>query len=213
MSATVLLLLGVILSASPAFAQDPAAAPAAPALDTGDTAFVLISAALVLLMTIPGLALFYGGMVRTKNILGTLAQSFVGTMPGIGLINLYGPTETTINSSSYVVDPAELNFAWDSKGASQLLPQRIYDDGNATFLTWPAGTAMPAILIKDHKGDEGPVNYAVRGDTIVVEGVPRELVLRTGENSATLTNRGPVRPPRSQQAALAQAGQPNAEAK
>ena len=112
-----------------------------------------------------------------------------------------------------VVDPAELNFAWDSKGASQLLPQRIYDDGNATFLTWPAGTAMPAILIKDHKGNEGPVNYAVRGETIVVEGVPRELVLRAGENSATLTNRGPVREPRSQQAALAQAGQPNAEAK
>jgi type IV secretion system protein VirB9 len=112
-----------------------------------------------------------------------------------------------------VVDPAELNFAWDTKGASQLLPQRIYDDGNATFLTWPAGTAMPAILIKDHKGNEGPVNYAVRGETIVVEGVPRELVLRAGENSATLTNRGPVREPRSQQAALAQAGQANAEAK
>jgi len=70
-------LLFVFLSAWPAFAQDPGAAPATPALDSGDTAFVLISAALVLLMTIPGLALFYGSMVRTKNILGTLAQSFV----------------------------------------------------------------------------------------------------------------------------------------
>lgn len=68
-------LLFVVLAGSPAFAQDPAAAP--PAIDSGDTAFVLICAALVLLMTIPGLALFYGGMVRTKNILGTLAQSFV----------------------------------------------------------------------------------------------------------------------------------------
>jgi ammonium transporter, Amt family len=77
LTASFLFLLFAILSTSPAFAQDPAAAPAAPALDTGDTAFVLISAALVLLMTIPGLALFYGGMVRTKNILGTLAQSFV----------------------------------------------------------------------------------------------------------------------------------------
>lgn len=46
-------------------------------INSGDTAFVLISAALVLLMTIPGLALFYGGMVRTKNILGTLMQSFI----------------------------------------------------------------------------------------------------------------------------------------
>lgn len=45
-------------------------------MNTGDTAFVLVSAALVLLMT-PGLALFYGGMVRSKNILGTLMQGFM----------------------------------------------------------------------------------------------------------------------------------------
>jgi Amt family ammonium transporter len=45
-------------------------------MDTGDTAFVLISAALVMLMT-PGLALFYAGMVRTKNALGTIMQSFI----------------------------------------------------------------------------------------------------------------------------------------
>jgi len=45
-------------------------------IDTGDTAFVLVSAALVMLMT-PGLAMFYGGMVRRKNVLGTLMQSFV----------------------------------------------------------------------------------------------------------------------------------------
>jgi len=45
-------------------------------IDTGDTAFLLLSAALVMLMT-PGLALFYGGMVRQKNVLGTIMQSFV----------------------------------------------------------------------------------------------------------------------------------------
>ncbi|MFH1488270.1 MAG: ammonium transporter [Pseudomonadota bacterium] len=45
-------------------------------MNSGDTAFVLISAALVMLMT-PGLALFYGGMVRSKNVLGTLMQSFI----------------------------------------------------------------------------------------------------------------------------------------
>ncbi len=45
------------------------------ALNTGDTAFVLVSTALVMLMT-PGLALFYGGMVRSKNVLGTVMQSF-----------------------------------------------------------------------------------------------------------------------------------------
>lgn len=55
----------------------PVAASAAPegAINTGDTAFVLLSAALVMLMT-PGLAMFYGGMVRRKNVLATLMQSF-----------------------------------------------------------------------------------------------------------------------------------------
>ncbi|OHC72527.1 MAG: ammonia channel protein [Rhodospirillales bacterium RIFCSPLOWO2_01_FULL_65_14] len=59
----------------------PAAAPAAPPpkLDSGDTAWMLASTALVLLMTIPGLALFYGGMVRKKNVLATVMQSFATT--------------------------------------------------------------------------------------------------------------------------------------
>jgi Amt family ammonium transporter len=54
-------------------------APAAPAskIDKGDTAWMLTSSALVLMMTAPGLALFYGGMVRSKNALGTLMQSFI----------------------------------------------------------------------------------------------------------------------------------------
>ena len=55
----------------------PAAPAPAPKIDSGDTAWVLMSSALVLLMTAPGLALFYGGMVRQKNALGTLMQSFV----------------------------------------------------------------------------------------------------------------------------------------
>src|SRR3954468_21862966 len=46
-----------------------------PALDTGDTAWMLVSTALVLFMT-PGLAFFYGGMVRSKNVLGMLMQNF-----------------------------------------------------------------------------------------------------------------------------------------
>lgn len=52
-----------------------AAAPAAPAISAGDTAWVLASAALVMIMT-PGLGLFYGGMVRQKNVLSTILQSF-----------------------------------------------------------------------------------------------------------------------------------------
>ncbi len=50
-----------------------------PKLDTGDTAWMLTSTALVLMMTIPGLALFYGGMVRKKNVLATVMQSFAVT--------------------------------------------------------------------------------------------------------------------------------------
>jgi Amt family ammonium transporter len=52
------------------------AAAAAPKFDTGDTAWMLTSSALVLMMTIPGLALFYGGLVRPKNVLSTLMHSF-----------------------------------------------------------------------------------------------------------------------------------------
>ncbi len=57
----------------------PPAAPPPPKLDTGDTAWMLTSTALVLMMTIPGLALFYGGMVRKKNVLATVMQSFAIT--------------------------------------------------------------------------------------------------------------------------------------
>jgi type IV secretion system protein VirB9 len=120
------------------------------------------------------------------------------------------PTEIEVAAASdpyAVVDPATLNFAWGTKGDAKLLPQRIYDDGDATFLTWPAGSPLPAILIKDHRGDEGPVNFAVRGETIVVEGVPREIVLRSGEDSAVLTHQGPARATQGQTArSLAQAG-------
>jgi len=68
-------------AAAPAAAPaDAAAAPAAaPKLDSGDTAWMLTSVALVLMMTIPGLALFYGGMVRKKNVLATVMQSFAIT--------------------------------------------------------------------------------------------------------------------------------------
>jgi ammonium transporter, Amt family len=78
-------LLFALLLALPALADDaaPAAAAAAaaapagpPKLDSGDTAWMLASTALVLLMTVPGLALFYAGMVRKKNVLATMMQSF-----------------------------------------------------------------------------------------------------------------------------------------
>ena len=86
LSLSMLTLVLLAAGATAALAQQPAApaavAPAAPAvaapvsqIDKGDTAWILTSAALVLLMTAPGLALFYGGMVRQKNALATPSAS------------------------------------------------------------------------------------------------------------------------------------------
>jgi ammonium transporter, Amt family len=67
--------IGALITAATALAEE-AAAPAAPKFDSGDTAWMLTSSALVLMMTVPGLALFYGGLVRSKNVLSTLMHSF-----------------------------------------------------------------------------------------------------------------------------------------
>ncbi|RYF25977.1 MAG: ammonium transporter [Comamonadaceae bacterium] len=64
------------VAAAPAAEAAPAAAPA-PKIDSGDTAWMLTSTLLVILMTIPGLALFYGGLGRSKNMLSVLMQVFV----------------------------------------------------------------------------------------------------------------------------------------
>lgn len=75
---------GALLAAVPAWAQDaagpikaPDAAAMAGMVDKGDTTWLLVSSALVLLMSIPALALFYGGLVRTKNMLSLLMQVFM----------------------------------------------------------------------------------------------------------------------------------------
>ena len=65
------------LTAGAAYAEAVAAAPPTP--DKGDTAWMLVSTILVLLMILPGLALFYGGLVRSKNMLSVLTQSLVIT--------------------------------------------------------------------------------------------------------------------------------------
>jgi ammonium transporter, Amt family len=70
---TTLALFPVVMAPASTSAETIAAAPVSGA----DTAWVLVSAALVLAMTVPGLALFYGGLVRSKNVLGTIMHSFV----------------------------------------------------------------------------------------------------------------------------------------
>jgi ammonium transporter, Amt family len=71
--------VGAALFASPAWAQEAAAAfvPTAEMVNKGDTAWMLVSSALVLMMSVPALALFYGGLVRTKNMLSLLMQVFM----------------------------------------------------------------------------------------------------------------------------------------
>jgi len=72
-----------------------------PKLDTGDTAWMLISSALVMFMTIPGLALFYGGLAKKKDVLNTIAMSFVAYC---------------IVSLLWVVYGYSLSFSGDIKG-------------------------------------------------------------------------------------------------
>src|SRR5262245_3486361 len=91
----ILALLGAVGWCAPVMAQDKPAAPAAaapaaaapaaapsatpaPTPNKGDVAWMLTSTALVLMMSVPALALFYGGLVRSKNMLSTLMQVFVG---------------------------------------------------------------------------------------------------------------------------------------
>ncbi|RDC59382.1 Protein virB9 [Alteripontixanthobacter maritimus] len=122
--------------------------------------------------------------------------------------NLPGATEAELTAARdpyAVVDPANLNFAWKREGDAALLPVQAFDDGDATFLTWAGGAAVPAILVTDQKGTEGPVNFTVRGDTIVLNSVPPFIILRSGQDMAKLTNTGPVRPAQSPRTAASPA--------
>jgi ammonium transporter, Amt family len=74
-----LVLLPMLVFGDEAAPAAAAAAPAAPTLNTGDTAWMLTSMALVLMMTVPGLALFYAGMTRSKNVLSTMMNCFAVT--------------------------------------------------------------------------------------------------------------------------------------
>jgi Amt family ammonium transporter len=85
----------LLLHAAPALADTPK-------LDRGDTAWMLTSTALVLMMTIPGLALFYGGMVRKMNLLDTLAQSFGVTCVVTVLWMIVGYSIAFTGSGSFI---------------------------------------------------------------------------------------------------------------
>jgi Amt family ammonium transporter len=91
-------LLAFLLVPSLAFAAD------APKIDSGDTAWMLTSTALVLLMTIPGLAVFYGGMVRRHNVLSTVMQSFSCACLVAVLWVIAGYSIAFTNGNAYIGD-------------------------------------------------------------------------------------------------------------
>ena len=107
--------LGAVLAALVAFT--PAAAFAQDAkIDTGDTAWMLTSTALVLMMTIPGLALFYAGMVRKKNVLATVMQSFAITCLVTLIWTIVGYSIAFTDGNSYFGDLSRFMLAdmvWD----------------------------------------------------------------------------------------------------
>jgi Amt family ammonium transporter len=95
----------LLLASLPALAQD---APETPTIDSGDTAWMITATALVLMMTIPGLALFYGGMVRKMNVLATVMQSFAICSLVAVLWMIAGYSIAFGNGGAYVGDLSKL---------------------------------------------------------------------------------------------------------
>jgi Amt family ammonium transporter len=124
-------------SALAALAQTPAAAPAAPKLDSGDTAWMLTSVALVLMMTIPGLALFYGGMVRKMNVLATVMQSFTVTCLVTVLWTVCTYSMAFTNGSPYVGGMSRfllMGMTVDSvNDLAKTIPESVYMCFQMTF--------------------------------------------------------------------------------
>jgi ammonium transporter, Amt family len=125
--------LPALLTAIPALAQTPAA----PKLDSGDTAWMLTSVALVLMMTIPGLALFYGGMVRKMNVLSTVMQSFAVTCLVTVLWTVIGYSLAFTTGSPYLGGLSRfLLFGMTMKSVNALaptIPESVYMCFQMTF--------------------------------------------------------------------------------
>lgn len=83
------------------------------------------------------------------------------------------------------------NFDWKRKGKKDLLPLRSFDDGRSLYLQFRTDTPMPALFTRGKDGKESPVNFTQSGAYIVIDQVPRELVMRHGKRTALLINRNP----------------------
>ncbi|MBX7254711.1 MAG: ammonium transporter [Candidatus Hydrogenedentes bacterium] len=137
--------------APPAEAAAAEAAPA-PTIDSGDTAWLLTSTALVLFMTIPGLSLFYGGLVRTKNVLSVLMQCFAITALVTVLWVIYGYTmafDTTgmakgvMNLNSLVGGFSKLFMKGiDASSVTLTIPETVFACFQLTF-----AIITPALIV------------------------------------------------------------------
>ena len=124
-----LALAGLALSAGAAFADT-----AAPVPNKGDTAWMLVSSALVLMMSIPGLALFYGGLVRTKNMASILTQVFA-------IVSMVGVVWTLYGYSLAFTDGGSMT-PWIG-GLSKAFMHGI--DANSTAATFSNGVVIPEL--------------------------------------------------------------------
>jgi len=126
--------LPILLLAQAALAAD---APPPPKLDSGDTAWMLTSTALVLMMTIPGLALFYGGMVRKMNVLATVMQSFAVTCLVTVLWMIIGYSLAFTAGGSFIGGFSRLFLAGMGVDAisdlAKTIPESVYMTFQMTF--------------------------------------------------------------------------------
>jgi Amt family ammonium transporter len=140
-----------------AVAGAPAPAPApAPVANKGDTAWMFVATILVIMMTIPGLALFYGGLVRSKNMLSVLLQVFMIFAVIIVLWSLYGYSLAFTEGNAFIgkFDRAFLNGIWDPAKASfstaatfskgVVIPEFIYVAFQGTFAAITCGLIVGA---------------------------------------------------------------------
>jgi Amt family ammonium transporter len=118
----------LMLPAMPAFAQS------APKLDSGDTAWMMTSTALVLMMTVPGLALFYGGMVRKMNVLTIVMQSFAITCLVTVLWMICGYSLAFVGGNAFIGDLSRFFLKGMDVGAlSGTIPESVFMCFQMTF--------------------------------------------------------------------------------
>jgi type IV secretion system protein VirB9 len=90
------------------------------------------------------------------------------------------------------VVPPKFNFGWVIKGARSLAPARAFDDGRSLYIGWPDNKPLPAVLVAASEGVEGPIDYRMENGFIVVDSIPRELILRRGKEVVTVTAAKPA---------------------